>query len=158
MNQSYIRGSVQGVESNNFGWSALDPASEHPLSRYFKEDGQNAVQQVKDIQINEELIFINNSLDVDVHTTDTKIALSLVAALNAAISLVLNLSVASNCNVEEIKQNLYQSAGIRQVSVQKTIIENSRNVKVETTDTQVAINIQLLLLILLSLLINLDIL
>ncbi|MCU9614698.1 spore coat protein [Caldibacillus lycopersici] len=159
MNQETYRAKVDNSHDRKPSWSALDPTSEHPLSSIFNnDDDQTAVQTVKELQVSEEVIHIRDSADVSVNTTDNKAALSLVASLNATISLILNISIASSSDVDEVTQSLYQATGIRQITKQKTVVENSRGVSVETTDTQLALNIQLLLQILLALLINLDIL
>ena len=136
-------------------WSALDCESRHPLSN---DDTQHADQINKTLQLSEEYIFIKDSCDVTVTTTDTKAAVNLQASLQAAISLVISISIGSSEEAEQITQELLQSSKVRQVNYQKTVIENSRNVNVTTTDTQIAVNIQILLQILLALLVKLDIL
>ncbi|MCK0471486.1 spore coat protein [Halalkalibacter sp. APA_J-10(15)] len=140
-------------------WSALDRKAKHPCSPADEGDIDQSAQQVnKTLQQSEEYIFIKDSCDVTVTTTDTKAAVQLQAALQAAIALVVSISIADSQEAEQITQELLQSAKIKQISLQKTVIENSRNVNVTTTDTQIGINIQLLLQILLALLVNLDIL
>ena len=160
MNQEVYRAKIDNTNNNN-RWNALDPNSVHPMSLCFKDNedvDQQNVQKVKEFQFSEEWIFIKDSCDVDVETTDTKLALSLVASLNAFITAVIEISILSSEDVEEVKQSIFQSTGIKQVNIQKTIIENSRDVKVHTTDTNIALNLQILLQIALALLINLDIL
>jgi len=46
---------------------------------------------------------------------------------------------------------------MKQVNKQKLVIENSKDVKVTTTDTDVAISLQVLLQILIALVVNIDI-
>ncbi|MCU9593969.1 spore coat protein [Caldibacillus thermolactis] len=160
MNQEVYRAKIDNTNNNN-RWNALDPNSVHPMSLCFKDNedvDQQNVQKVKEFQFSEEWIFIKDSCDVDVETTDTKLALSLVASLNAFITAVIEISILSSEDAEEVKQSIFQSTGIKQVNIQKTIIENSRDVKVHTTDTNIALNLQILLQIALALLINLDIL
>ncbi|GAF63537.1 spore coat protein X [Bacillus sp. TS-2] len=139
-------------------WSALDPNSCHPMGNKGNSENQNADQTNKTLQLSEEYIFIKDSCDVTVNSTDTKAALSLQASLQAAIALVISISIADSERAEKITQDLLQSSKVKQLSYQKTVVENSRNVDVSTTDTQIAINIQLLLQILLALLVQLDIL
>jgi spore coat protein X len=161
MNQEVYRAKIDNTNNNNNRWNALDPNSVHPMSLCFKDNedvDQQNVQKVKEFQFSEEWIFIKDSCDVDVETTDTKLALSLVASLNAFITAVIEISILSSEDAEEVKQSIFQSTGIKQVNIQKTIIENSRDVKVHTTDTNIALNLQILLQIALALLINLDIL
>ena len=55
-------------------------------------------------------------------------------------------------------QELEQVSSIKQKNSQKTIIENSTNVRVKTTDTDIAVNLQLLLQVLIAILATLDIL
>ncbi|GAE33486.1 spore coat protein [Halalkalibacter akibai] len=119
---------------------------------------QEADQLNKTLQRSEELIMVKDSCDVTVSSTDTKAAVSLQASLQAAIALVISVSVASADQAERITQELLQTTKTKQVTIQKTVIENSKNVDVTTTDTQVGVNIQLLLQILLALLVNLDVL
>ncbi|RXI98668.1 spore coat protein [Anaerobacillus alkaliphilus] len=119
---------------------------------------QSAEQMNKEVQISEELIHIMNSCDVKVSTTDTKAAVSLQASLQAAIALIITISIADSSQAEKITQDLLQSTKIKQESIQKVVIDNSQGVNVTTTDTQVALNIQLLLQLLLALIVRLDIL
>lgn len=140
-------------------WSALDPNACHPLEDAEEEQediSQNAVQFNKTLQYSEEYIIIKDSCDVNVSTTDTKAAVSLQGALQAAIALVINISVDDNDLAERVTQDLLQAAKTKQVTFQKTVVENSRNIDVTTTDTQVAVNIQILLQLLLALIVRLD--
>lgn len=143
-------------------WSALDTKSTHPLCPEPCEEGddivQNADQLNKTLQLSEEYIIIKDSCDVTVTTTDTKAAVNLQASLQAAIALIVNIAVASSDEAESITQELLQSSKIKQANYQKTVIENSRNIDVTTTDTQIGANIQILLQILLALLVQLEIL
>jgi spore coat protein X len=47
---------------------------------------------------------------------------------------------------------------VKQINRQQTYIENSRGVNITTTDTDIAVNIQLLLQVLVAILVKLDIL
>lgn len=119
---------------------------------------QNAEQMNKDIQLSEELIHIIDSCDVQVNTTDTKAAVSLQASLQAAIALIISVSVADSATAERITQDLMQTTKTKQQTFQKVVIEGSQGVNVTTTDTQVALNIQILLQLLVALIARLDIL
>ncbi|RHW38175.1 spore coat protein [Neobacillus notoginsengisoli] len=139
-------------------WSALSD-EDHPLALGTgkgKQD-QEARQRSETSQVSDEIIVIRNSADVTVHSTDTKAALSLQAALQAAIQVVIRLSIADSDKAEKITQELLNSARINQITRQRTIVENSRGVKVTTTDTQIAVNIQVLIQLLLALIVELDI-
>ncbi|ARK29414.1 spore coat protein [Halalkalibacter krulwichiae] len=154
MNQDVFYSSKKDKDDSR--WSALDPKACHP-----KDDSdvvQDAVQIDKTLQVSEEYIFIKDSCDVTVSSTDTKAAVSLQASLQAAIALVISLSVASADQAEQITQELLQSTKTKQLNYQKTVIENSRSVNVTTIDTQIGVNIQLLLQVLLALLVNIDVL
>lgn len=153
MNQEVFHST--GKKSN---WSALD-CKPHPHCPPQQEDDTQAAEQVnKTLQLSEEYIFIKDSCDVNVSTTDTKAAVSLQASLQAIIAIIISISIADSQKAEKITQDLLQTAKIKQVTYQKTIIENSRNVDVTTTDTQVAVNIQILLQLLVALIARLDIL
>nr|WP_172685264.1 spore coat protein [Bacillaceae bacterium JMAK1] len=146
------------VEQEKKGWSALyDNASNHPC---FNNDGdisQGAAQTNKTLQIDEDFILIKDSCDVEIHTTDTKAAVNLQAALQLALVLVISITVGDSF-AEEITEELIQSSKVKQKSVSKTIIENSRGVDITATDTQVSINIQILLQLLIAILVIVDIL
>ncbi|MCU5001045.1 spore coat protein [Bacillus tropicus] len=119
---------------------------------------EEAIQTDKIDQISEEYIEIVDSADVQVTTTDTKATLSIQAALQAAIVVVVSISIADSEKADKITQELFQKSAIKQINRQKTFIKNSRNVTVTTTDTDIAVNIQILLQILLALLVKLNIL
>ncbi|WP_242225730.1 spore coat protein [Bacillus cereus group sp. BfR-BA-01358] len=119
---------------------------------------EEAIQTDKIDQISEEYIEIVDSADVQVTTTDTKAALSIQAALQAAIVVVVSISITDSEKADKITQELFQKSAIKQINRQKTFIKNSRNVTVTTTDTDIAVNIQILLQILLALLVKLNIL
>lgn len=157
MNMSDKHEVEEKKEGSERRWSALDPDACHPMDRGGKET-QGATQENKTLQLSEEYILIKDSCDVTVNSTDTKAALSLQASLQTAIALVISISIADSEKAEKITQELLQSSKIKQLSYQKTVVENSKNVEVTTVDTQIAINIQLLLQILLALLVRLDIL
>ncbi|MGN7283921.1 spore coat protein [Shouchella rhizosphaerae] len=138
-------------------WSALDPDACHPMG-FDGDPTQGATQANKEVQVSEELIYIKDSCDVEVESVDTKAAINLQVAIQAAIALIIRISLAGSDNAEEITQEILQSSKTKQITRQKTIVDNSRNVQVSTTDTQVAVNIQIQIAILLALLVELDIL
>ncbi|WP_404441857.1 spore coat protein [Sutcliffiella horikoshii] len=141
---------------NKGEWNALAAGSRHPLDN----DGvaQEADQVNKMIQKSYEQIVIKDSCDIEVTTTDTKIAVSLQAAIQAAIALVISVSIADSNKAEQVIQELLQSSKSVQVNHQQTYIQNSRGVKVTTTDTDLVLNIQLLLQLLIALVVAVDIL
>ncbi|MDQ0230641.1 spore coat protein [Metabacillus malikii] len=164
------------MEARPYKWVALDEQSCHPSEcnegagvggnhnhnhNFFDTDAtvsQHADQESDTEQISSETIVIKDSCEVDVTSTDTQVAVSLQVALQVAIALVINITIADSNRAEQVTQQLIQQADIKQVNKQKTIIENSRQVKVTTTDTDVAITLQVLLQILIALVVSIDIL
>lgn len=118
---------------------------------------QEADQKAITKQQSYEWIIIKDSECVDVHTTDTQAAISLQLGLQAAIAAVISITIGDsergNAIVDEIKQVIKT----KQKNTQKTIIEGSKHVEVKTTDTDIAVNIQALLQILVALVAKLDI-
>ncbi|KKZ93285.1 MULTISPECIES: spore coat protein [Bacillus cereus group] len=141
----------------NKKWSALDYSNPHPSFKNASVS-EAAAQESKTYQISEESIIIVDSADVEVTTTDTKAALSIQAALQAAIVVIISISIADSEKADRVAQELFQKSSIKQINKQETVIRNSRNVTVTTTDTDIAVNVQILLQILLALLVKLNIL
>jgi spore coat protein X len=146
----------KGSTRNRSRWSALDSNATHPV--FYGDENQEGVNRTNMSQSSFEEIVIKDSADVEVHTTDTQAAVALQAALQAAITLVVSITIADSSKAEKVTQELLQQANFKQTNVQKTVIENSRNVKVTTTDTDLAVSIQILLQVLISLVVELDIL
>ncbi|WP_010651801.1 spore coat protein [Oceanobacillus massiliensis] len=138
-------------------WRALDHCDDN-------NDGNNAdVQQeadqvVDNTQFSDEWIIIKDSEGVNVTTTDTQAAISLQIGIQIAIAIVLSITIGDSDRSDDVFQDFKQVMGTRQSNRQKTIIEKSKNVEVTTEDTDIAINIQLLIQILVAIVINLDIL
>lgn len=142
-------------ESHDRRWNALDRNCRFPFD---DEEALQAADQVSDVeQKSVERIIIKDSCDIKVRTTETQVAVSLQAALQVAIALVVNLTIADNEQAEMVTQELLQFSQIEQVNRQTVYIENSRDIEVTTSDTDVAVSIQLLLQLLLALLIQIDI-
>jgi len=104
-----------------------------------------------------EWIIIKDSECVDVHTTDTQAAVSLQVGLQAAIAAVISISIGDSDRGNAVVNEIKQVIKTRQRNTQKTIIEGSKHVEVKTTDTDIAVNIQALLQILVTLVAKLDI-
>jgi len=119
---------------------------------------QEALQLNHTEQDSDELIWIRESCSVKVHTTDTQVAVSLQVALQLAIALVIGITIGDSEKGQYVAQQLTQEIGTEQTNKQKIIINNSKDINVTTTDTDVAVNIQALLQILLALVGELDIL
>ncbi|MGD6966666.1 spore coat protein [Rossellomorea vietnamensis] len=119
---------------------------------------QDADQYVKNEQKSYEWIIIKDSEGVDVQTTDTQAAVSLQLGIQAAIAAVISITIGDSDQGKAVAQDIKQFIKTRQSNKQKTIIENSKKVKVVTTDTDLAINIQALLQILVAIVVKLDVL
>ncbi|MET1177680.1 spore coat protein [Peribacillus simplex] len=162
MNQNVYRSNCNTHDDSERSWSALDSASRHPLTGFCNEEetqiDQEAKQDNNQVQLSEELIYIKDSCNVNVTSTDVKAALSLQTALQAAIAVIVSISISDSDNADRITQELIQSSNVKQITRQKTIVENSRDIDITTTDAQVALNIQLLLQLLLALIVEIDIL
>ena len=70
---------------------------------------EEAIQTDEIDQISEEYIEIVDSADVQVTTTDTKAALSIQAALQAAIVVVVSISIADSEKADKITQNYFKN-------------------------------------------------
>ncbi|WP_163971755.1 spore coat protein [Oceanobacillus halotolerans] len=125
---------------------------------YSKRVNQFATQISNMEQNSREAIFISDSTDVTVDTTDTQVAASLQGALQVAIAIVINLSIADDARAEKVTNELLSYAQVGQENGQLIVVEGSESVNVTTTDTDVAISIQVLLQILVALVGQLDIL
>ncbi|KUP06390.1 hypothetical protein Q73_07025 [Bacillus coahuilensis m2-6] len=148
-------------------WSAFDGASRHPMKAAAaptacRNDDEGVFSNLDQAELVEqaskELIVIRNSANIDVRTTDTQVALSLQAALQVAIALVINLTILDSSRAEKVTQDLLQLTQLRQSNKQSIVIENSCDVEVRTEDTDIVLSIQLLLQILLTIVVVLDIL
>ncbi|KAB8126289.1 spore coat protein, partial [Gracilibacillus oryzae] len=136
--------------------NALDPKCCHPFDD--DTDTQDATQEIKSVQKSYESIIVKDSCDVEISTTDTQAAVNVQVGLQAAIALIISISIADGDTADSVTQDLFEKIKSSQVNKQHTYIENSRGVKVTTTDTDVAVNAQVLLQVLLALIARLDIL
>ena len=118
---------------------------------------QEAVQLEYTEQDSDEMIWIKDSCNVKVQTSDTQAAVSLQVALQLAIALVISVTIGDNEQGQFVAQQLTQEIGIEQTNTQKIIINNSKDVNVTTTDTDVAVSVQALLQVLVALVAELDI-
>ncbi|MGZ9585754.1 spore coat protein [Paenibacillus marinisediminis] len=144
-------------EEEEFYWSATDNCQcKHPMDH--ATVNQEAKQSIDNTQISRELILIKDSCNVEVSTTDTKVAVSIQAALQAALVAVISISLGSSTRAEAIVQDLMQKIRVDQENRQKILIENSKEVFITTTDTFIAVNIQVLFQILLALVVRIDVL
>jgi spore coat protein X len=139
-------------------WRALD----HCDKDKDKCDGDTVLQDgdqfMETKQQSYEWIIIKDSEGVDVQTTDTQAAVSLQLGLQAAIAAVISITIGDTDRGNSVVQDIKQVMKNKQRNTQKTIIEHSKHVKVTTTDTDVAVNIQALLQILIAVVVKLDVL
>lgn len=119
---------------------------------------QEADQKLITKQQSFEWIIIKDSECIDVHTTDTQAAISLQLGLQAAIAAVISIAIGDSDKGKAVVNEIKQVIKTKQRNTQKTIIEGSKHVEVKTTDTDIAVNIQALLQILVTLVAKLDIL
>lgn len=137
------------------------PVADRRNNNWFDDDAmvnQDAVQESNTFQGSAESIKIKDSCDVKVHTTDTQVAVSLQVAIQVAIALVINITIADTARAEQVTEELLQRANIGQFNQQSVVIEGSKDIEVTTTDTDVAVSLQVLIQILLALVVTLDIL
>ncbi|GAA0497930.1 hypothetical protein GCM10008986_26210 [Salinibacillus aidingensis] len=131
-------------------------------NRGFSDDDalvDNAAYQVDEMhQGSHEVIEIIDSCDVDVTSNDTQIALSIQVAIQIAIAVVVNITIADSNRAEQVTNDLLQRTEMKQINKQKVRIEGSKDVNVTTSDTDIALSLQVLVQVLLAFLIQLDIL
>ena len=121
------------------------------------EIAQDADQFTSEFQDSDELIIINDSCNISVETTETKAAVSLQIALQLAIALVIKITIADSDDSDSVVQDLLQHFKKERKSVQKIHIDNSKDISIKTTDTDIAVNIQVMLEALLAIVARLDI-
>lgn len=137
-------------------WRALDHCDDS--SSIDADTAQNADQVMSTTQQSFEWIIVKDSEGITVNTTDTQVAISLQLAIQAALAIVISITIGDDDQGNAVAQDLLQFMKTKQRNTQKTIIETSKKVTVNTTDTDVAVNIQAMLQILLALVAKLDIL
>ena len=84
---------------------------------------EEAIQTDEIDQISEEYIEIVDSADVQVTTTDTKAALSIQAALQAAIVVVVSISIADSEKADKITQELFQNQLLNKLIDKKHLLK-----------------------------------
>lgn len=153
---------TQSYPTSHKRWKALERKKPHPVQPCDSDSGSDkdyVAEESSDIdQSSHEVVIIRDSCDITVETDETQVAASLQAALQVAIAVVVNITIADSKRAEVVTEELMQQANIRQAHRQKLVIVNSRSIDVSTSSTDIAISLQLLLQILLSLMVQLDIL
>lgn len=118
---------------------------------------QEADQFSRIEQESDELIWIKDSCNVEVDTTDTQAAVSLQVALQLAIALVIRIFLGDSEEGDAVAQEMQQSFDNEQTNRQKIYVDNSKDVYIKTTDTDLSVNIQALLQVLVTLVAKVDI-
>lgn len=137
-------------------WRALDHCDDNNSNdRDVLQDGD---QIVSSKQQSFEWIIVKDSEGVEIQTTDTQAAISLQLGIQAAIAAVISVTIGDSDQGKAVAQDIKQFIKTKQRNVQKTIIEGSKNISVTTTDTDLAVNIQAMLQILVAIVAKLDIL
>jgi spore coat protein X len=119
---------------------------------------QDIDQLSKVHQESDELIWIKDSCNINVQTTDTQASVSLQVGLQLAIALVISLAIGDSDRSQAVAQDIFQQFDNEQTNIQKIYIDNSKDVTIVTTDTDLAVNIQALLEVLVALIVRLDVL
>lgn len=86
-------------------WNALDPKSCHPFDDSDTQDGN---QEIKSVQHSFETIVVKDSCDVEVKTTDTQAAINVQVGLQAAIALILSISILDGDKADKVSQDLFE--------------------------------------------------
>ncbi|MFD1361145.1 spore coat protein [Lentibacillus salinarum] len=139
-------------------WRALDHCDDHTRDQSDATVVQDAGESASSQQISDEWIIIKDSENIDVTTTDRQAAVSLQLGIEAAIAAVINIAIGDGTQSRDLTQDFRQVVNTRQGNRQKTIVEQSKDVEITTTDTDIAINIQLLFQVLAAIVASLDIL
>ncbi len=138
-------------------WRALDYCKSNINDQNNAAVTQDADQAVSNQQISDEWIIIKDSENIDVTTTDRQAAVSLQLGIEAAIAAVISIAIGGSAS-QGVSQDINQMIGTRQGNRQKTIVEQSSDIQITTTDTDIAVNIQLLFQVLATIVVSLDIL
>ncbi|OVE34072.1 spore coat protein X [Priestia aryabhattai] len=134
--QYSVEDDYMGFDCESSDYSAGDENKEDAVI----EQEPNAFSFVD--QESTELIWIKDSCDIEVTTTDTQVAVQLQVAIQVALGVVISILSANVANSEVIAQDLLAHANLEQTNKQKIVIVNSKDVKITTTDVDAAVNIQ----------------
>lgn len=120
-------------------WRALDHCDFGNNGAVIDQDA-DAVSSIG--QESFEWIIVKDSEGITVDTVDTQVAAHLQIATQTAVATILALLV-GNVQGQVIAEELNAILKTKQRNAQKTVIEGSKNIRVSTTDTDVAANIQI---------------
>ncbi|MCY9017526.1 spore coat protein [Priestia megaterium] len=119
-------------------WRALDHCDFGDNGAIIDQDA-DAVSSIK--QGSFEWIVVKDSEGVTVNTVDTQVAANVQAAVQTAIGII-TATLVGNVQGQVIAQELNAILKTDQRNTQKTVIEGSKNIRVTTTDTDIAANVQ----------------
>ncbi|MDP4162635.1 MAG: spore coat protein [Bacillota bacterium] len=135
--------------------------SEKSFKEYSRAKDEDVAQDANQVNVtdqeSDELIFIKDSCNICVHTTDTQAAVSLQVALQLAITLVIRITILDSDKGQSVSEELLQHFNSEQMNKQKIWIENSKDINVTTTDTDISVNVQALLQVLAALVAKVDV-
>lgn len=137
-------------------WRALDHCDDQSAND--SDVLQDGKQVVSTKQQSFERIIVKDSEGVEIRSTDTQAAISLQLGIQAAIAAVISVTIGDSDQGRAVTQDLNQFIKTKQRNVQTTIVEGSKYISVTTTDTDLAVNIQAMLQILVAIVAKLDIL
>src|SRR6478752_1427081 len=130
-------------------WRALDHCKTGTHNGAVIDQDAEAASSIE--QQSFEWIIVKDSECVEVNTTDAQVAIQLQVAIAAVVAILT-----SNVNQGEIvAEEMTALLGTKQRNSQKTVIEGSINVKVNTTDADVALNIQVAIQVLIAIFVSL---
>ncbi|CAI8948090.1 spore coat protein X [Priestia megaterium] len=134
-------------------WRALDHCTTKTHNGAVINQEADAVSSVE--QESFEWIIVKDSEGVTVNTTDAQVAIQLQVAIQVAIAAVVAILTSNVNQGEVVAEEMTALLGTRQRNSQKTVIEGSINVTVNTTDVDVAANIQVAIQVLIAIFISL---
>ena len=145
---------------NHYNSEDRIPEDNHWHDNHFNDEAvfEDGDQLSSVDQSSDEVIWIKDSCNISVQTTDTQAAVSLQVGLQLAIALVVSIVIGDSDQGQAVAQDIFQQFHDEQTNFQKIYIDNSNDVNIVTTDTDLAVNIQALLQVLVSLVVKLEVL
>jgi len=134
-------------------WRALDHCKTGTHNGAVIDQEADAVSSIE--QGSFEWIIVKDSECVEVNTTDAQVAVQLQVAIQVAIAAVVAILTSNVNHGEIVAEEMTALLGTKQRNNQKTVIEGSINVKVNTTDVDVALNIQVAIQVLIAIFVSL---
>ncbi|WP_230933869.1 spore coat protein [Priestia sp. TSO9] len=153
---------VDHYESESTEYDYYNSRESFESNESFENFNAEVVQDADQLSLidqeSDELIWIKDSCDINVTTTDTQAAIGIQVAIQVAIAIVIRIAIGDTAQKDGVLQDLLQLSEIEQTNKQKIYIENSKDVEITTTDTDVALNVQVLLQVLVAIIVLVDVL